>query len=724
MANMWGIHNDRSGIDPVTQGMVRIGWDELGDLGAIPATRDAFKRAIEDKLPSVTQSGVPGNAGVLYRFVHELSDGDIVVCLNRQQRTLNIGRVSGAYRYLEHEESYRNARPVEWLKTGIPRVQLSLEAQRELGVATTLFQILKAGPEIEDLLESPSSVFEPDFGWTQFYAELADRLLQYSDRRTDLLSKIWRVEEASGRAKLFRTLKHDRLTTGERGPLRDIDPFTTFSVFNRGIREEARADIARAFGVEFNVSAAPPTEFPGVPIVNNLGSWFIKWEEKREPEDVDRLWTLARAAVAYADNENEATRGALVAAFDACVSGNTRKLTMALFWIRPTVFAAYDAWTTSYLQRRHPALAQSLSLKARITGEQFLDNTEKIRRWIDEDAESPKGIPELSRLAYIDGTTQDGIGGDDSVTAELQHSPDPDLDMADTYDAESIRLDGAFLQPEEIESIMERLQIRKNIILQGPPGTGKTWLARRLAWALCGEKQSERASVVQFHPSLSYEDFVRGWRPSGSGLTLADGPFLDVCGTAAVDPQNAYVIVIEEINRGSPAQVFGELLTLIEPDKRSQLYAQRLAYPRSPDERFHVPPNVYIIGTMNVADRSLAMVDLALRRRFAFIELEPMFTDDWIQHVSGLGYDLELLESFAGRLQQLNKTITDDSALGRQFRIGHSFFTPTVSLEGSGHTTEQWWHEVIRTEIRPLLEEYWFDRLAQADEACEKLLLD
>jgi 5-methylcytosine-specific restriction protein B len=297
----------------------------------------------------------------------------------------------------------------------------------------------------------------------------------------------------------------------------------------------------------------------------------------------------------------------------------------------------------------------------------------------------------------------------------------PEL-SGETYDVDSIRDDGCFLPTSDLDVMVERLQSRKNIILQGPPGTGKTWLARRLGWALCDERGSTRVQIVQFHPSLTYEDFVRGWRPAGKGgLRLADGPFLDMCGQATEDPEHAYVLVIEEVNRGNPAQVLGELLTLIEADKRSPEHAMRLAYPRK-KETFFVPPNLHIVGTMNVADRSLAMVDMALRRRFAFIELAPSFGEDWVQHVSGLGYDLDLLETYGQRVGSLNATITKDVALGRQYCVGHSYFTPAVRLDDTGLDTQGWWRRVVETDVRPLLEEYWFDRPDVAESAYQQLL--
>ncbi len=207
-------------------------------------------------------------------------------------------------------------------------------------------------------------------------------------------------------------------------------------------------------------------------------------------------------------------------------------------------------------------------------------------------------------------------------------TPTPTV-MALPYTTEDIFAEGCFHPPTEIQAILNSWNAKKNLVLQGPPGTGKSWLAKRLAYALIGFRDARRILTVQFHPNLSYEDFVRGWRPSGDGkLMLVDGVFLEAVKAAQAEP-TPFVIVIEEINRGNPAQIFGELLTLMENSKRDKSEAMRLAYPRDATERVHVPKNLYIIGTMNVADRSLALVDLALRRRFAFVDLEPRFNDRW-----------------------------------------------------------------------------------------------
>ena len=719
----WGIHNDVPAIDPRADKAVRIGWDEMGDLSNIAPTREAFKASVVATMPDLSEGSVPSTAGTLYRFVHSLQIGDLIVCPQRATNTLDIGRVSGSYEFHPESDVHRHWRPVTWVRTGVPRSELSEPAQNEISAAMTLFSVKTAEDELEHLLATPQPSAAPDYSWADFYPRLADALLGYQGDHEALLEKTWAVAAASGRPQLFKYLQSDRLADGTRGPLRDIDPFTVLGTFNRGIKLEARSVIAEAYGRALGIAPPYPQSFTGVPVLNNLNSWFISWEIKRGDRDVASLWELARAAVDYAADANEETRERLVAAFDACAHGGTRKLTMGIYWIRPRTFAAYDSTNTKFFKTRFPELAAKLSLNATLNGEQFLANTEAVAAWLGDPNSPYHSVPELSQAAYDDLAAAEPLDLDTMVDDPVPPSSDAVVGVTgETYDVSSIRDDGCFIPTAELEPMLERLRSRKNIILQGPPGTGKTWLARRLAWALCNERGSKRVRVVQFHPSLAYEDFVRGWRPSSkAGLVLADGPFLEMCTAASDDAEHLYVLVIEEINRGNPAQVFGELLTLIEADKRAPEQAMGLAYPRDEEEPFFVPRNFYLIGTMNVADRSLAIVDMALRRRFAFIELKPLFAEDWVEHVSGLGYDRDLLETYGERLKALNDTISGDSALGRQYCVGHSYFTPSVTLE-TGLTTDGWWQRVVDTDVRPLLEEYWFDRPAEADAACQKLL--
>lgn len=312
----------------------------------------------------------------------------------------------------------------------------------------------------------------------------------------------------------------------------------------------------------------------------------------------------------------------------------------------------------------------------------------------------------------------------DAQDDEADATPEAEVTAApiEPYSVDDILTDGCFIARGKLEKILERLRTKKNLILQGPPGTGKTWLAKRLAFALMGQRDDSKVRAVQFHPNLSYEDFIRGWRPVGDGkLTLVDGPFVEMMKAAAKDPTSRYVVVIEEINRGNPAQIFGEMLTLLEVDKRTPNEALELSYKRSGGERVFIPDNLYVIGTMNIADRSLALVDLALRRRFAFIDLEPTLGKpwrDWVQ--SQCGIDSEILVEIEKRLIALNSEISADAGLGPQFRVGHSYVTPPSGIPISD--AREWFRQVVDTEIGPLLDEYWFDALEKSQKARERML--
>jgi MoxR-like ATPase len=298
-------------------------------------------------------------------------------------------------------------------------------------------------------------------------------------------------------------------------------------------------------------------------------------------------------------------------------------------------------------------------------------------------------------------------GGEEEATSE----PLP----PSTYSVDAA-LEGIFMERDEFEEILAILRSKHNAILQGPPGVGKTYIAQRLAYALIKAKDIDRVQFIQFHQSYSYEDFIEGYRPTGKGeFELTQGMFRSFCKKALEDPQNQHVLVIDEINRGNISKIFGELLLLIEHDKRGPEFALNLAYSH---DHFYVPPNLYIIGLMNTADRSLALVDYALRRRFAFIRLSPMFGSEkfslWLAHRSSE----ELAKVVVQRLAAVNDQITKDASLGPGFCIGHSFFCPDG---GDDVLDEKWFDRVLRTEIEPLIREYWFDNPDRAEGVIQSL---
>ncbi|MBR3382829.1 MAG: EVE domain-containing protein [Clostridia bacterium] len=320
------------------------------------------------------------------------------------------------------------------------------------------------------------------------------------------------------------------------------------------------------------------------------------------------------------------------------------------------------------------------------------------------DLQTIKSCPELEKMEFL--TQQNGslfklTKGEFDFIMDLIREENP-LRQADNEIARYTKedfLSSVYMSSERYDVLEALLRNKKNVILQGAPGVGKTFTARRLAYAMMGEKDESRIELIQFHQNYSYEDFIQGYRPDGEGFKLTDGIFYRFCQRASNDPGRDYFFIIDEINRGNMSKIFGELLMLIEKDYRGT--KATLAYSGMP---FSVPKNLYLIGMMNTADRSLAMIDYALRRRFSFFEIEPGFTSEGFMSYQN-SFGSETFNALIEKIRQLNKAIAEDSALGRGFRIGHSYF---CGREPDGNENE-WLHSVIEFDILPMLGEYWFD---------------
>lgn len=283
-------------------------------------------------------------------------------------------------------------------------------------------------------------------------------------------------------------------------------------------------------------------------------------------------------------------------------------------------------------------------------------------------------------------------------------------------------LNEVFIGEDKYDLIMYDLAYKKNIILQGSPGVGKTFVARRLAHARMGLKDNSKIQMIQFHQSYSYEDFIQGFRPTEDGrFKLKNGVFYQFCKKAQSDQEHAYYFIIDEINRGNLSKIFGELMMLIEADKRGKDFEIPLTYARDDEDKFYIPENLYLIGTMNTADRSLAMVDYALRRRFCFIDIEPAFsTEVFTGFMEEKGIGTQLINRIITGMDKLNEKISiDNKNLGKGYRIGHSYFCNTPK---QGESQEAWYERIILSEIRPILYEYWFDDEETADLEVKKLL--
>ncbi len=317
----------------------------------------------------------------------------------------------------------------------------------------------------------------------------------------------------------------------------------------------------------------------------------------------------------------------------------------------------------------------------------------------------------------LDGTyTKESIPDNRFSAPELTESTaaDKGKDSINKPYSENDFLNDVFISKEEYVEIHELLERKKNIILQGAPGVGKTFMAKRIAYAFMGEKDDKRIEMVQFHQSYSYEDFVFGYQPNGNEFKLTPGIFYTFCKKASEKPDKPYFFIIDEINRGNLSKIFGELLMLIENDKRGTS-SLTLSHTK---ETFTIPRNLYIIGMMNTADRSLSIVDYALRRRFSFIKVKPAFeTSSFRDYLKNNGTSEEMIEKIITRFSELNNMISNDSSLGDGFAIGHSYF-----CDGNNPITDGIYKTIIKYDIAPILDEYWFDNPEKAKQLVDNLL--
>lgn len=317
------------------------------------------------------------------------------------------------------------------------------------------------------------------------------------------------------------------------------------------------------------------------------------------------------------------------------------------------------------------------------------------------DYQTLKSCSELERMEYFSnpqGSLFKLTKGEYDFIVDMIRDENPLVqeEKSEKYDKADF-LNEVYMTESRYDMLLSVLKNKKNIILQGAPGVGKTFAAKRLAYSMIGEKDENRIEFVQFHQNYSYEDFMMGYKPVNDGFELKYGIFYRFCQKAANQPDKDFFFIIDEINRGNMSKIFGELLMLIECDYRGT--KATLAYNGL---SFAVPKNLYIIGMMNTADRSLAMIDYALRRRFSFFEIEPGFdSEGFVKYQNGLNN--ETFNTLIERVKELNKEIALDKSLGKGFCIGHSYFC------GQAICTDEWMHSIIDYDILPMLSEYWFD---------------
>ncbi len=827
MQAMWGIHNNVLGRELLEQGFVSIGWDELGDLTAIGADREAIKSALIATRPDDPVAGIPNQAGVIYRFAFDVEPGDLVVAPLKANSTLSFGVVDGPYAYAADAPAHRHRRPVTWLKTGVARSHFSAEALSEIGSLLTLFRVARndeefrrfidASPEDEALFQGGLSGLEPTKARRDLFAYaalqtldelgravpkaevmglVAERLagqpteLESSPSRAGDPTPRWQIDLAwsstnmkaagwlektpdgwllaeAGRRALAEhpdgigiTAKASSLYKAELNSHRSAQSrYEEALVAALAMLEPGSwttyADLATAVGTNAPTVSSYLTNHATdvshrVLTFNGRPSDAFTWPPGAERSQSQRE-ALEEEGVAFdesgrADEARRIHSGEIRARLEkdkvvvnptqrAWLVRDTRGGETVLQWLRrgrisarsqvPAVEAGVG-WDQlkplvddAYSDRSYAAKAAKLDelhafltrmsagdlvavshrnclFVGTIAGEpEASADEEEIARPVAWGPDAGTPVEDLPKPLRAKLNVQVGV-----VELSQQHAtlarllapvpattpvaPTVALSDATPELATSLHVDQAWLQ-----ECIHLLRDRPQLIFYGPPGTGKTYLATALAEHLAGDN----VRLVQFHPSYSYEDFFEGFRPDpAGGFALRPGPMRKTVDAARENPSTPYFLIIDEINRGNLAKIFGELYFLLEYRDRNV----DLLYATDDDIGFSLPENVFIIGTMNTADRSIALVDAAMRRRFAFLPLHP---DDqptrgvlrrWLRAERYPSHVADLMDA-------LNARIPDPD-----FKIGPSYFMRSA-VHSEGGLERTW-----RTAILPLLEEFHY----------------
>ena len=693
--------------DWTERGIIAVGWDALGDLSQY-GSREEVADAMREEYDS--ENDPKNNSRACWEFAHEMAEGDLVFMKEGRSTLRGAGVVRSGFRHApENRKRNRNLREMEWLRTGKWQALPRSEPRSAWGTKKKKSSGWRSEPRY-----LPRKTLTDITGYRSMRSELEicvglDRAEVIVGREEACPIKPDVLDAAAKQTILPQAKAGAFEDPGLEGYLREsVIPEAQAALLPESVAEDPAGAVKDALHAHENLlhgsEIAKATEFAKAAAPNDLRSHLEAL--LRGGGDVA---ARARRFLEWGgeqDGPGENTVG---------FNGTTASYLMAVSspatcaFCKPSVYAEA---AERLLGKEHVAGAGDEAERIGHATRLYSDLLRLLRRQYDLPFHDLMHVH--SALYVLAKSTRDGV----PQWGDLQTD-----ETALLYTVEEATSD-LFYPPEEFEKWLDMLRTRKNVILQGPPGVGKTFVARRLAYALMGHRDDRRVEMVQFHQSYAYEDFIQGYRPdpAGGGFRLRNGVFYRFCQRAQNDDQSQpYVFIIDEINRGNLSKILGELMMLIEPEKRGQRHAVPLAYgEETGSERFYVPENLHLIGMMNTADRSLAMVDYALRRRFGFVDMEPRFTDDTFRStLEERGASDTLIDRIVDRLGELNQTIAGDTAnLGPGFRVGHSYFCPGEGVDPDA----DWYERVVRREVGPLLREYWFDDRERAEDLIETLL--